>query len=221
MLRLHFLHLDIIYNVAQFTLLWTSRNSDEVIGSVTVTQVLYRAQGVCMKTSYLSSTPSSRPSLPRLKPLWVKGTWQLIEENTVQSDETHIDLFGQNSKHYVSGAPGTAHHLPNTIPMVKRSHAMMRLSNRDRNTGQNWEQNQCIQIQKGLWRKPCNLRLVTTVNWSIQLRKRYSGSGVGFWLSLSGAATAQNNLIKTHYTTQVCEVIAGVWIFSEVTVHEK
>ena len=35
------------------------------------------------------------------------------------SDETKIELFGVNSKRYVWRKPGTAHHLPNTIPTVK------------------------------------------------------------------------------------------------------
>ena len=41
------------------------------------------------------------------------------KEKDVWYDETKIELFGQNSKHYVRRTPGTAHHLANTIPAVK------------------------------------------------------------------------------------------------------
>jgi len=35
------------------------------------------------------------------------------------SDETKIELFGLNVKHYVWRKPGTTHHLAKTIPTVK------------------------------------------------------------------------------------------------------
>ena len=44
---------------------------------------------------------------------------QTMTNKIVWSDETKIELFGVNSKRYVWRKPGTAHHLPNTIPTVK------------------------------------------------------------------------------------------------------
>ena len=41
------------------------------------------------------------------------------------SDERKIELFGLNSKRHVWRKPGTAHHLPNTIPIVKRGGSIM------------------------------------------------------------------------------------------------
>ena len=40
---------------------------------------------------------------------------QTMRNKILWSDETKIDLFGLNAWR----KPGTAHHLPNTIPMVK------------------------------------------------------------------------------------------------------
>ena len=42
-----------------------------------------------------------------------------MRNNMLWFDETKIDLFGLNAKRYVWMKPGTAHHLANTIPMVK------------------------------------------------------------------------------------------------------
>ena len=44
---------------------------------------------------------------------------QTMRNKILWSDETKIELFGVNSKWYVWRKPGTAHHLPNTIPTVK------------------------------------------------------------------------------------------------------
>lgn len=44
---------------------------------------------------------------------------QTVRNKILWSDETKIELFGLNSKRYVWRKPGTAHHLPNTIPTVK------------------------------------------------------------------------------------------------------
>ena len=44
---------------------------------------------------------------------------QTLRNKILWSDETKIELFGLNSKRYVWRTPGTAHHLPNTIPTVK------------------------------------------------------------------------------------------------------
>ena len=44
---------------------------------------------------------------------------QTMRNKILWSDETKIELFGVNSKRYVWRKPGTAHHLPNTIPKVK------------------------------------------------------------------------------------------------------
>src|SRR4029434_9171588 len=44
---------------------------------------------------------------------------QTMRNKILWSDETKIELFGVNSKRYVWRKPGTAHHLPNTIPTVK------------------------------------------------------------------------------------------------------
>ena len=43
------------------------------------------------------------------------------------SDETKIELFGLNSKRHDWRKPGTAHHLPNTIPTVKHGGGSIRL----------------------------------------------------------------------------------------------
>ncbi|KAF7650103.1 hypothetical protein LDENG_00131280 [Lucifuga dentata] len=42
-----------------------------------------------------------------------------MRKKILWSDDTKTELFGQTSKHYVWRIPGTAHHLANTIPMVK------------------------------------------------------------------------------------------------------
>ena len=42
--------------------------------------------------------------------MWQKVLW---------SDETRMDLFGLNAKHYIWRKPNTAHHPKNTIPTVK------------------------------------------------------------------------------------------------------
>ena len=44
---------------------------------------------------------------------------QTVRNKILWSDETKIELFGLNSKCHVWRKPGTAHHLPNTIPTVK------------------------------------------------------------------------------------------------------
>uniref|UniRef100_A0A7N8X1Z3 Tc1-like transposase DDE domain-containing protein n=1 Tax=Mastacembelus armatus TaxID=205130 RepID=A0A7N8X1Z3_9TELE len=44
---------------------------------------------------------------------------QTMRNKILWSDETKIELVGINSKRYVWRKPGTAHHLPNTIPTVK------------------------------------------------------------------------------------------------------
>ena len=44
---------------------------------------------------------------------------QTMMNKILWSDETKIELFGLNYKRYVWRKPGTAHHLPNTIPIVK------------------------------------------------------------------------------------------------------
>ena len=44
---------------------------------------------------------------------------QTVRNKILWSDETKIELFGLNSKRHVWRKPGTAHHLPNTIPTVK------------------------------------------------------------------------------------------------------
>ena len=45
---------------------------------------------------------------------------QTVRNKILWSDETKIELFGLNSKCSVWRKPGTAHHLLNTIPTVKR-----------------------------------------------------------------------------------------------------
>ena len=44
---------------------------------------------------------------------------QIVRNKMLRSNETKIEQFGNNSKHHVWRKPGTAHHLPNTIPKVK------------------------------------------------------------------------------------------------------
>ncbi|KAK3522444.1 hypothetical protein QTP86_011011 [Hemibagrus guttatus] len=44
---------------------------------------------------------------------------QTMRNKILWSDETKIELFGLNGKRHVWRKPGTAHHLPNTIPTVK------------------------------------------------------------------------------------------------------
>uniref|UniRef100_A0A3P8TY65 Transposase Tc1-like domain-containing protein n=1 Tax=Amphiprion percula TaxID=161767 RepID=A0A3P8TY65_AMPPE len=50
---------------------------------------------------------------------------QTMRNKILWSDETKIELFGVNSKRYVWRKPRTAHHLPNTIPTVKRGGSIM------------------------------------------------------------------------------------------------
>nr|CBN81810.1 Putative transposase [Dicentrarchus labrax] len=52
---------------------------------------------------------------------------QTMRNKILWSDETKIELFGVNSKRYVWRKPGTAHHLPNTIPTVKHGGGSIRL----------------------------------------------------------------------------------------------
>ena len=40
---------------------------------------------------------------------------QTMRNKILWSDETKIELFGLNAKHYVWRRPGTAHHMANTI----------------------------------------------------------------------------------------------------------
>ena len=42
-----------------------------------------------------------------------------MKNKILWSDETKIELFGLNAKCHIWRKPGTAHHLANTIPMVK------------------------------------------------------------------------------------------------------
>lgn len=61
---------------------------------------------------------------------WVKGIWQStwslrhlkdsesMREKILWSDETKLNSLGRTMKNYVWQTPGTAHHLPNTSPMV-------------------------------------------------------------------------------------------------------
>ena len=44
---------------------------------------------------------------------------QTMRNKILWSDETKIELLGLNDKHHVWRKPVTAHHLANTIPMVK------------------------------------------------------------------------------------------------------
>ncbi len=44
---------------------------------------------------------------------------KMVTNKILWSDETKIELFGLNSKRYVWRKPGTAHHLSNTVPIVK------------------------------------------------------------------------------------------------------
>ena len=48
--------------------------------------------------------------------------------NVLWSDETKIELFGLNSKHYVWHKPNTAHHPVNTIATVKHGGGRIMLS---------------------------------------------------------------------------------------------
>uniref|UniRef100_A0A9J7XT20 Tc1-like transposase DDE domain-containing protein n=1 Tax=Cyprinus carpio carpio TaxID=630221 RepID=A0A9J7XT20_CYPCA len=43
----------------------------------------------------------------------------MVRNKILWSDETKIELFGLNSKRNVWRKPGTAHHLSNTVPIVK------------------------------------------------------------------------------------------------------
>ena len=61
---------------------------------------------------------------------------QTMRNKILWSDETKIELFGVNSKWYVWRKPGTAHHLPNTIPTVKHG------------------EDECGQVQRYPGRKP-------------------------------------------------------------------
>ncbi|KAI4889926.1 hypothetical protein NFI96_028249 [Prochilodus magdalenae] len=65
---------------------------------------------------------------------------QTMRNKILWSDEPKIELFGINSKRYVWRKPGTAHHLPSTIPTVKHGGGSIMLclfSCRDRTTGCN------------------------------------------------------------------------------------
>ena len=44
-----------------------------------------------------------------------------------RSDETEIELFGLNAKHYIWRNPGTAHHMANTVTTVKHGGGIMLL----------------------------------------------------------------------------------------------
>ena len=44
---------------------------------------------------------------------------QTVRNKILWPDETKIEHFGLNAKHYVWRKPGTTHHLANTIPTVK------------------------------------------------------------------------------------------------------
>ena len=44
---------------------------------------------------------------------------QTVKSKILWSDQTKIELFDLNSRHHVWRKPGTAHHLPNTLPTVK------------------------------------------------------------------------------------------------------
>ena len=44
---------------------------------------------------------------------------QTVRNKILWSDETKIELFGLNSMRHIWRKPGTAHHLPNTIPTEK------------------------------------------------------------------------------------------------------
>ncbi len=43
----------------------------------------------------------------------------MVTNKILWSDETKMELLGLNSKRYVWRKPGTAHHLSNTVPIVK------------------------------------------------------------------------------------------------------
>lgn len=43
-----------------------------------------------------------------------------MKNKNLWSEETNIELLGFKSKQHVWRKPGTAHHLPNTIPTGKR-----------------------------------------------------------------------------------------------------
>ena len=45
---------------------------------------------------------------------------QTVRNKILWSNETKIELFGLNATRHVWRKPGSAHHLANTIPMVKR-----------------------------------------------------------------------------------------------------
>ena len=46
-------------------------------------------------------------------------------QNVLWSDETKMELFGRNAKHYVWHIPNTTHHPKNTIPTVKHGGGIM------------------------------------------------------------------------------------------------
>ena len=86
-------------------------------------------------------------------------------------------IFGQNSKHYVWQTLGTDHHLAYAILTVKHGGGSimlggMLLSDRDRETGQDWGKDECSQTERYL-NKTCSQEL------------RWSSFGTSLWLSLS------------------------------------
>ncbi|KAF7654672.1 hypothetical protein LDENG_00066720 [Lucifuga dentata] len=84
-----------------------------------------------------------------------------MRKRILWSDETKIELFGQNFKR-------TAHHLANTIPKVKHDGGsimlwVLLLSSKDRETGQNCRKDECSRYREVLEEKL--LQRSATLDW--------------------------------------------------------
>lgn len=92
-------------------------------------------------------SPTCLPTLfPELstRPNWATGGELRKSNKILWSAETKTELFGLYSKHHVCRKPGTAHHLPNTMQMVKHSGgSIMGFGDRDLGTGQGLKKANC------------------------------------------------------------------------------